>query len=311
MSEPVRDDASDFDDAEAARAAVRKDEGHKEPPRPKLLPRLVSAAERYGIAPDEIEACGTNQELSLLIDNERKEQAAAQRRSNRGGGDSQNGRDPRAGSPPPPPPPPAEEEYEFAHLKESDGYDEGLVKELKRLGKLAKEAGKKGDGEREKKLEERIDRLEQELASERAANHPMQRRANAYFEKFPKLFGSPLATPGDGTAEGFKLKSVVDYVFWQDAQGNTPHNTSNPERDIAAAMKALGLAEPAAEKPQGKAKADAWAEAGQAEPTNRNGQSRSGVPGGRREAVRKAAAKMQEQGLDPGDIDDDPDEDDI
>ncbi len=315
MSDPakVQVDHSDFDDTETARTEARKDTAHKEKPKPQLLARLVSAAEKYGIAPDEIEACGSNQELSLLIDNERKEQAAIQRRSNRGGGDSPNGRTTGAVSPPPPPPPPADDEYEFQHLKESDGYDEGLVKELKRLGKLAKAAGKKGDSERESKLEERIERLERELAAERAANHPIQRRANAFFEKFPKLFGAPLATPGDGTPEGFKLKSVIDYVFWQDAQGNAPHNTNNPEKDIATAMKALGYAEPVeSEKAKGgKTKIDAWAESGQAEPTNRNGQSRSGVPGGKREATRKIAVKMEEQGYDPGDIDDDPDDDDI
>lgn len=319
MSEPAKADQGDFDDAETARTAAPAKEKPAEKPR--FLPRLVAAAEKYGISPEDIDACGSNQDLSLLIDHERREQASARRQSTGGGGDTS--RTPSGRTAPtvtsPPPPPPVEEEIKFAHLDERDNYDPALTKELKAIIKRLNAAEKRGDDERVEELKRELSEARQEIRGLQAASDPIQIRANNYMAQFPKLFGAPVVNGRGSSRQDYNVRNIVQYVFEKDANGNEPHNTGNPERDIAAAMKFLGLSEPdAAPKPganghkrQVQSATDAWAESGQAEPTNRNGAARSGVPGGKKEAKKKVAEKMQEMGLEPGDIDDDPDDDEI
>lgn len=312
MSEPIKDDQGDFDDPATARAAAPAKA--KEVEKPRLLPRLVAAAEKYGISPDEIESCGTNQELSLLIDHERREQQAIRRQSMGGGGNPKDRVAPV--SPPPPPSPPTEEDPKFQFLDEKENYDPALTKELKAIIKRLNAAEKKGDDDRVEALKKELAEARAEINGIKAANDPIQLRANAYMAQFPEFFGSPVVSGGGSTRQDYNVRNVVQYVFEKDSSGNMPHNTGNPEKDIAAAMKFLGLVkqqEPAKPGKNGKAAsaADAWAESGQAEPTNRNGVDRSGVPGGRKAAVKKAAEKMAEMGYEPGDINDDPDDDDI
>ncbi len=313
------------------------DDSPDEPVKPRFHPRLMQAAEDWGLSPDDIAGCETAQELKDLI---KIETDLAYERRQKQMGTSGAGREgPRAGTAPDPEVPSSpkeevaaiEDDFEaiFEQLKTAKGYDAELMDSLKKVGKEVAGLRKNSNPAKLEKIEKELEEARLTIQQLIASNNPVAKRAQAVVAKYTSLFGDDFdqyGNPPEGTDERERYDMLVTRVR---KMHEAKKGTGIPEKDIPAAIAALwpgvkaGAAAAADDdeppppprkvvppKAKGTTRIDEWNDSGQAPATNRNGADRSGVPS-EKDAVGVVAKKLKERGIDPGTIPDAEDLDDF